>query len=43
MITITRTEALIIAEQILYQAEQERLLLAEEEAKCGIQYKDGVI
>jgi hypothetical protein len=37
---IARADALIIAEQILHQAEQERLLLAEEEAKCGIQREE---
>ena len=36
---ITRAEALIISKQILEQAEQERLLLVEEEAKRGIQYE----
>ena len=37
---ITRAEALIISKQILEQAEQERLLLVEEEAKRGIQVVD---
>ena len=37
---ITRKEALIISKQILEQAERERLLLVEEEAKRGVQYKD---
>jgi len=40
MIPITRTEALIIAKQVMEQAEQERLLLAEEESKCGIQWEE---
>ena len=40
MIPITRTEALIIAKQVMEQAEQERLLLVEEEAKRGVQYKN---
>lgn len=38
---ISRSEALRIARQILVSAEQERLQLAEWEAKRGIQWEEG--
>ena len=40
MKTISRPESIQISNDILEQAEHERLVVAEQEASCGIQYED---